>query len=459
MTRRTKSLLFIGGIMIAATITVADWYLWRLVSAATGVEAKLLCSGVFVSKRAPDAIIEEDLHHDINFIRLNVDAVAMKVTATAFGLIKREAVFRDGLGATLAADSTAVQLLSQPRGDLRPQPRFARTESWPRGNALSDPIPETGINRVQLDRAIAAAFDEPDPEQPQATRAIVVIHRGQLVAEQYAAGFTRDNALPGFGLTMAGVNALAGILAGDGLLSVDDQLMHRSWEPGDARMDITIDHVMRMTAGLEFDDTKQPLSDSVLMYGSPDMAAYAAGKPLLTTPGEVWMMSNGSAVLAAWAVRHAIGGTCADYWTFARRRLFDPLCMTSAVIEPDASGTFVGSSGMYATARDWARLGMLYLNDGVWEGERILPEGWVEYSRTPTPADPNGTWGALFELNPKGEWWPELPADMFLSRGHNGQSLTIIPSLDLVVVRLGFTPTGGDWDLLAFLQKVVAAVE
>lgn len=458
MTRRTKSMLFLTGIMLAAGIGSADWYLWRLVSAATGVEAKLLCSGVFVSDRAPNAVISEDLQHEVNFIRLNVDAAGNTVTATAFGLIKREAVYREGLGATLVTDSTATDIMAQLRGDLRPQPRFARTDLWPRGNTLPDTIPDTGIDRTRLERAIDTAFAEPDPALPKATRAIVVVHHGQLAAERYAPGFTRDTALPGFGLTMTVMNALAGMLEGDSRLSVDDPVAFPAWSSDDPRQDITIGHLMRMTSGLEFDDDKEPLSDSVLMYGSADMAAFAAKKPLLSTPGEVWAVSNGSAVLTAWAIRKAIGGTTADYWAYPHRRLFDRCCMTTAVIEPDAAGTFVGSSGMYASARDWARLGMLFLNDGVWENERILPEGWMTWSLTPTPADQSRTWGAMFELNPDGEWWPGLPADMFVSRGHNGQSLTVIPSLGLVVVRLGFTPAGAEWNLLDFLQKVVATV-
>jgi CubicO group peptidase (beta-lactamase class C family) len=138
--------------------------------------------------------------------------------------------------------------------------------------------------------------------------------------------------------------------------------------------------------------------------------------------------------------------------------------MRSVILEPDAAGTFVGSTYMYATARDWARFGLLYLQDGIWEGERILPEGWVAYSTTPTPTDPRGEYGAHFwtnssrDRNGKQGQWPNLPSDAFFALGHDGQSLTIIPSRRLVVVRLGLTKDPKTWSLDSFIADVLKAV-
>jgi CubicO group peptidase (beta-lactamase class C family) len=191
------------------------------------------------------------------------------------------------------------------------------------------------------------------------------------------------------------------------------------------------------------------------------MAAYAAGKPLDDPPGARWQYSSGTTVILARAMREVIGDDGA-YRQFPRRALFDPLGMSSAVIETDAAGTFVGSSLMYATARDWARFGMLFLRDGVWDGERILPDGWVEYTRTPAPADPARRYGAHFWLDvPDGyrAMGAAIPRDAFHAAGHQGQFVTIVPSRDVVIVRLGGTRHHDAWDQSAFVHDVLASLQ
>jgi CubicO group peptidase (beta-lactamase class C family) len=220
-----------------------------------------------------------------------------------------------------------------------------------------------------------------------------------------------------------------------------------------------------MSSGLEFDDSKRPLTDSILMFSSPDMAAYASQKPLIEKPDTKWSYSNGTTNIIARIIRTAIGGSQADYFAFPRNALFNCISMNSAIIEPDASGVFVGSTYMYATARDWARFGLLYLQDGIWEDERILPEGWVAYSRTPTPTNPSGEYGAHFWLNTESEQnkgkrkYPNIPSDAFFATGHDGQSLTIIPSHSLVVVRLGLTKDQEAFDLDSFIADILQAIK
>jgi CubicO group peptidase (beta-lactamase class C family) len=194
-----------------------------------------------------------------------------------------------------------------------------------------------------------------------------------------------------------------------------------------------------------------------------DTGAYAASKPLQVPPDTRWEYSSGTTNIISRIVRSAVDPD--EYLTFPRRELFDRIGMASAVLEPDASGTFVGSSYMYATARDWARFGLLYLEDGVWNSERILPEGWVAYSTTPTPTNtPGVSYGAQIWLNvetPPGSgkrWLPFLPEDAYACRGYAGQFVVVVPSRDLVVVRLGHSRTDDKLILVAFIERVLEAL-
>jgi CubicO group peptidase (beta-lactamase class C family) len=178
-------------------------------------------------------------------------------------------------------------------------------------------------------------------------------------------------------------------------------------------------------------------------------------------PGTIWQYSSGTSNIVARVIRESFGND-AEYLAFPRRALFDPLGMDGALIETDAAGTFVGSSHMYATARDWARLGMLYLQDGVWRGERILPEGWVAYSRSPAPADPVKRYGAHFWLRVPIEYCASgtaLPPDLFHAAGHEAQFVTVVPSRDAVIVRLGRTRYPDAWNHCVFVRDVLAALD
>jgi len=279
--------------------------------------------------------------------------------------------------------------------------------------------------------------------------------------------FHMKQPLIGWSMTKSVINALTGILVGQGKLSLEDRALLPEWRgPGDPRAHITLDQLLRMSSGLKFaEDYANPLEDVIFMLlGTDDVAAYAANKPLEAEPGTKWYYSSGTTNIIARIMRDAIGGTDADYFAFPRRALFDPMGMHSAIIEPDASGTFVGSSLMYATARDWARFGLLYLQDGVWEGERILPEGWVKYTLTPAPRAPLGEYGAHFWLKVPPPFkssvsgMPSLPVDTYFAAGHEGQFVTIIPSRKLVVVRLGLSRLKGAWDQEWFIAQILEAI-
>ena len=274
--------------------------------------------------------------------------------------------------------------------------------------------------------------------------------------------FTTDTPLLGWSMAKTVTNALVGILVKDGRLSLERPVAIPEWQTdGDPRRPITLDQLMHMSSGLRFNESAaNPVSDvTVMLLHRPDAGRYAADQPLAAAPGTVWQYSSGTSNIVSRVIRTVFDDDRA-YLAFPRRALFDRIGMRHAVLEADDGGTFVGSSFMYATARDWARLGQLFVQDGVWDGERILPEGWVSYTRTPAPADPAKHYGAHVWLRVADQYSGDavLPADAFHAAGHAGQFVTMIPSARLVVVRLGLTRYPDAWDQTAFVRDVLKAI-
>ncbi len=436
---------------MVAFIGVALYYALRLASIGAAYKAKTLCSGVFVAQRDPQSIVDTDLAVDdlspLRHIDAHIDYDKKSVTATFLGILKRKAIYRQGLGCSL--DDQSQRGLSS--GEL---PGFT---------AKSKAIPEKYDPRFKA--ALDWAFSEPDPTRLRRTRAVVIMHKGQIVAERYALGFTKDTPLLGWSMTKGVMNALVGIMVKEGLLSLNGPLPVPEWgEPNDPRRKITLDHLLRMSSGLSFDeDYGNPLEDvTYMLLRVPNMASYAARKPLEAQPGTKWSYSSGTTIIISRIIRQVVWD--ANYIGLPRRELFQRIGMNSATIEQDASGTFVGSSFMYATAPDWARFGQFYLQDGVWEGQRILPEGWVKYTTTPAPQSPDREYGAHFWLRiPKeyrsGDHAKPGATDTFHAVGHEGQFVSVIPSHELVIVRLGLTRNPSAWQHDRFLNAVIDAVE
>ncbi len=451
------------GVGVAALVLAAGYLARQVILVGNGYVAKTVCSGVFVSDRRPHAVRDAEIQSNdpgiLRLVSVEVDRGGLTVTTRFLGLGERVAVFRGGLGCTLAVGAAPRELASRALPD--PATPVSR-KPWPSREAIGGDAARPGFDMAALGAAVEEAFAEPGPTPTRRTRAIVVVHDGAIVAERYAAGYGRDSALAGWSMTKSVVNALVGVLVREGRLALDAPLEVPEWgAPADARRAITLRQLLHMTSGLEFSERYgNPLGDVLwMLFGTGDAARFAAGKRLAAPPGSQWYYSSGTTNIIARALRRAVGGSEADYLTFPRRALFEPLGMASAVIEPDAAGAFVGSSFMFASARDWARLGQLYLQDGVWEGTRVLPEGWVAFSVRPAPVSPGGAYGAHFWLRlpalyaPSGE--AGVPRDAFHAVGHEGQLLTVVPSRRLVVVRLGLSVGRGVWDHAAFLRRLL----
>jgi CubicO group peptidase (beta-lactamase class C family) len=419
-------------------------YAVRVVSILTAYKAKMLCSEVLLAHRDPQVVtteLEVDDLAPLRIISASVDASARTTTASVAGLFTHRAEYEDGRGCALVYEPRASREPSQARE--------------PPGSGV--PVP-AAIDHA-LDSVLDRAFSEPTPDRPRRTRAVVILRDGQVVAERYAKGFAVDTPLLGWSMAKTVTNALVGILVREGRLSVEQPVAVPEWQAdGDQRRQITLDHLLRMSSGLQFNESaSNPVSDvTVMLLGSPSAGLYAARKSLAAAPGTVWQYSSGTTNIISRLIRRVINND-PDYLSFPRAALFDRIGMTHAVLETDAGGTFVGSSFMYATARDWARLGQLYVQDGVWDGQRILPEGWVSYTRSAAPADPRKRYGAHVWLKIADQYSgdAELPDDAFHAAGHAGQFVTMIPSAKLVVVRLGLTRYPEAWDQAGFVHDVL----
>ena len=318
-----------------------------------------------------------------------------------------------------------LELPAQPQGTPWP------TDTWPNGELL----PTTNI--TALTELMDHAFSNPDSLGK--THAFIAIQGGRLVHERYGEGFDADQTYPSWSMAKSITQALVGIATSDGALSVDAPAKVPEWQhPNDPRADITLAHLLQMASGLQFteDYENSGISHTIEMLfgsGKSDVAQFAASLPLDHSPGTFWSYSSGTTNIICRLLADALDLDQAGFEAFMRDRLFDPIGMRSPIPKFDDAGTFIGSSFCFCTARDFARFGLLYLRDGIWDGKRVLPEGWVDYARTPVTFVP--------EEEPMGygaQWWLGLAGpNSFSANGYDGQYIVLVPEKDLILVRHG----------------------
>lgn len=450
---RPAAVLLVSLLVAAAAVVLLNR---EALHVATGSVSRSLCAAAFVSKVDPDRIYAEEQRPLMSSIgwamRYTVDRPRREVRSSVLGLFPARAAYRPGLGCLVTHDDGPVPEAAGLAEDSEPD------GFGPQVMAPADPA---------LRHALDLAFAEPDPAHPRLTKAVVVLHDGRLIAERYAPGYGPETPIWAHSVTKSVIQALIGILIRQNRLRLDQPAPIAAWQrPGDPRRAITVDQLLRMNSGLPFDETEGPVNPATHMwFREPDTAAYAAGIPLEHAPGTAWGYSNLGYALLSKVVGEATGGTAVGAERFARDELFAPLGMHHTTIETDAAGTLLGSGFLYASARDLARFGQLYLDDGVVEGRRILPAGWTDYSRSRTL---DTGYGAGFWTNLRNEgsvpvWdapWgmPQLPKDMFYARGAFGQYVVIVPSEHLVVVRLGLSVQGGGTGTGDAAAAIIAAL-
>ncbi len=442
-------------LFLIALVITATWFAWPRLPIITAFVAKGMCSSVFLAEKSPERVSAEDLSFfPISLAKFKIDYEEKSVTATVFGLGKRKVVFREGLGAVIVLDKPEEEL----RADSFniPDPGYSQdTIPWPLGDVMPGSLP-AGVDYDKLNNILDEAVDAPGIEPFKKTLGVAVIYDNVLVGEEYLEGYDEFTKFHGWSMTKSVTGALAGALVMEGKLDMKAPTGIAEWA-GDHRKNITVENIFHMSSGLDWIENYFTISDAtVMLMQSDDMFASVIACEAAHEPGSYWNYSSGDANLLSGLIRRSIGDDDA-YHGYAYSRLFHRIGMLNTVVETDANGLFVASSFSYGSTRDWARFGLLFLNNGIFEGDTVLAPEWIKYMKTAAPAS-NGTYAGTFWLKePKVEnELKDVPDDLFFADGFLGQRVYIIPSKKLVVVRMGYSLS--NFSVNDFLKDIIATL-
>ena len=420
---KKKTLLILGIVVVAITVAWVT-YLGPSLRVASGYAAKYACSSTFIGQMSEDNLRRA---LDLSFVRnvnYTINHEDKTVEATLFGLAKQTARYYEqghSCGCVLGETNFPTARAKQDRGE--PSDRW-----WPQGDRMRDSVPE-GVQQAVIQAVLKHTL-----EANEGVLAITVAYGEHLVGEAYQKGVTADSRLLGWSMTKSMGNALFGIMERKGLVHRDDLTGIPAWQD-DARKEITINHLLQMSSGLKWTENYGGLSGVTnMLYLQQNFFEYAISPSATRAPDKKWYYSSGTTNILSGLMRQNLAGY-QEYLDFPYQELFEPLGMTSAVIELDNVGEHVLSSYGWATARDWTRFGLLYLYEGNWFGEEIFTKEWVTYSTTPAAAA-DSVYGAQLWLNANGEKIPGTPKDAFYENGFGGQRILILPSRNLVVTVL-----------------------
>jgi CubicO group peptidase (beta-lactamase class C family) len=437
------------------------------VSLGAASYAKVLCSGVFVSGRDEAEVRENSAYFLMTEpdrkkpVTAEVDRAAKRVRVTVGGVTRTAAFYGDQGCVIHPVDHDGIHFTPVPVRTTLPD---AAGQPWPMGDAAPAEAWPAKLDRAAIAAAVDLAFADP----AGLTAAMVVVHKRQIVGERYMAGITRDTQLESWSMGKSLTATLVGLLVKDGAFALDDPAPVPDWRrPGDPRGAIRVRDVMRMSSGLSFTGQDDRWMDPTWQYhdhffiyaGAVDAFKYAITSPVEFAPNTVGRYRNSDPMTLGFLVRQAVEKKGQQYLTWPQRALFDRIGIRRQLLEPDPWGNFLLSGYDYGTARNWARLGLLYLQDGVWNGQRLLPEGWAAFVSTPAPAWKRKEYGGQFWVNGEGQW--NLPRDAYFMSGAGGQHVFVVPSHELVVVRMGHqrgAPIGTKL-LNQSLAAIVTAIE
>ena len=417
----------------------------------SGFSAKSVASGHFIDNRSQGMIENGD--NDFLPIKLasnKIDENGKFVTASVYGLKERKAIYREGLGATLINDDFDV---SKPY-EVPKRTKLSTNLPFPYGNIEPKDSLFANIDYAKLNAAVANAFDAKD-EKNKRTRSVIVIYKDKIIAEKYDSGFNKNSKILGWSMTKSITATYFGILQKQGKINIMNPAPITEWK-NDERATITISDLLHMNSGLGWKEDYSKISDvTKMLFYDADMSTAQINKPLVGVTNATWCYSSGTTNLLSGILRKQFK-THQEYLDFWYSALIDKIGMNSMLIETDMAGNYVGSSYSWATARDWSKLGLLYLHKGNWNGEQLFNESWAKYVATPTNGS-EGKYGAHFWLNAGGKF-PDVPRNMFYLSGYQGQMVAIFPSQDLVIVRMGLKEDP-EFDFNGLLSGIVGSLK
>jgi CubicO group peptidase (beta-lactamase class C family) len=441
----------IGAFLLFLVVGYFGYTNYQKLELISGFSSKNVASGHFIDNRSLEAIEKSDNDFDvIGWATNEINESGKFATATVFGLKKRKAIYREGLGAILINNSYDVTKPYEVPKRVKLRSEFP----FPYGDAKSKDTVFPNVDYAKLNQAVASAF-EANGEDEKRTRSVLVIYKDKIIAEKYVDGFTKNSVILGWSMTKSITGTLFGILQKQGRFDIYKPAPIVEWQ-NDNRKKITTNDLLHMNSGLEWEEHYDRVCDATkMLYQAEDMTRVQLLKPAIFKPNTHWNYSSGTTNLLSGILRKQFK-THQEYLDFWYSALIDKIGMHSMVIETDMAGNYVGSSYAWATTRDWSKLGLLYLHKGNWNGEQIFDASWANYVSTPTNTS-EGRYGAQFWLN-AGGFYPDAPRDMYSCNGFQGQKVYIIPSQDLVIVRMGLT---GDakFDFNGLLKGIVGSVK
>lgn len=441
---RTTKRIVLAFLLLLAIVIYTQYPKLNIIS---GYASKNMASTVFLTGRSAESVDRYD--NDVPLIKLaDVKTDGTSATATVFGLMERKTVCFEGLGCILVNDDYDPDTVIP-----KPKRTFVPSDlPFPYGDAPARDTVFDNIDYNMLESALDKAFASPEVQK---TRSVLVAYKNHIVAERYSEGITKDTPILGWSMTKSVLATLYGILEYQGDLDLDDPAPLEDWQ-NDERKNITLNHLLRMQSGLAWEEDYTSISDvTKMLFLDSDMTKGQAEKKAIAPPTEIWNYSSGTSNLLSGILRNRFDSH-QDYLDFPYEALIDRIGMHSMLIETDQAGNYVGSSYAWATTRDWAKFGILYLNQGKWKGDRLFDERWVDYVTRPTEHS-DGTYGGHFWLNAHGKF-PDAPKDMYSANGYQGQRVFIIPSKELVIVRTGLAEEP-DFNINAFLRNVLRAIQ
>jgi len=446
-----KKILKYLGIILLLAIAYIAYTTYPKLDIVSGFSSKSVASHLFIAERSQEYTeLEDNDVPSMNLATNIVDISSKSVSSSALKIKTRKAIYRDGVGVALVPVYANEKDISR----LKPNRNKVKTNlPYPYGNLAQKDTVFQNIDYTKLKESVHNAFVDTEANQKK-TRSVLVIYKDQIIAEEYIDDFNENSMILGWSMAKSITSGVLGVMEKQGLVSLDQTNLFEAWSE-DVRKNITLRNLLNMNSGLQWEENYTKICDATkMLFIDANMTKIQLEKPLTGTPNESWNYSSGTTNLLSGYIRNQFN-THQEYLDFWYTELVDKIGMHSMLIETDFSGHYVGSSYAWATTRDWAKFGLLYLHNGNWNGEQLINQSWVDFSRSPTNGS-NGVYGGHFWLNAEGKY-PNVPTDLFSLNGYQGQYVFIIPSKELVIVRTGLYENPS-FNVNEFLKEIIASI-